>query len=110
MTTAVDDEGVTALGATLIRRWVPFGRLLRRNGVEVTPGQVRDLLRVLPLLTLRDRESVYYAARATLCSTKSDRPRFDLAFLQFWGRQLSIPADTRSQPAPPPAPPLSRQP
>ena len=110
MTTAVDDEGVTAFGATLIRRWVAFGRLLRRNGVEVTPGQVRDLLRVLPLLNLRDRESVYYAARATLCSSKSDLPRFDLAFRQFSAGNCSIPAETRSQPRPDPPRPSACNP
>jgi uncharacterized protein with von Willebrand factor type A (vWA) domain len=75
-----------------------FGRLLRRNGVETTAGQMRDLLRVLPLLEIGDRESVYYAARALLCARRDDLPRFDLTFRQFWGRtrQIVIPSDTGS--------------
>ncbi|HVF99320.1 MAG TPA: VWA domain-containing protein [Chloroflexia bacterium] len=86
------------LGNRLTQRWIAFGRLLRRNGVETTSGQVRDLLRVLPLLDLSDRESVYFASRALLCSRREDLPRFDLTFRQFWGRtrQIIIPSDTGS--------------
>jgi uncharacterized protein with von Willebrand factor type A (vWA) domain len=87
-----------ALGNRLARRWIDFGRLLRRNGVETTSGQVRDLLRALPLLDLQDRDGVYYASRALLCARKEDLPRFDLVFRQFWGRtrQIIIPSDTGS--------------
>jgi uncharacterized protein with von Willebrand factor type A (vWA) domain len=86
------------LGDRLARRWVEFGRLLRRNGVEVTPAQVRDLLRVLPMLNLGERDCVYFAARATLCSRKSDLPLFDLSFREFWGRNrhLILPSSTSS--------------
>lgn len=94
-----------ALGGRLARRWIDFGRLLRRNGVMCTSGQMRDLLRALPLLDLRDREAVYFAARSLLCSRKDDLPKFDLTFRQFWGRtrQIIIPSDTGSldsRPAP----------
>src|SRR5438132_7476900 len=86
------------LGDKLARRWIDFGRLLRRNGVDTTPGQMRDLLRALPLLDLGDRETVYYASRALLCARKEDLPKFNLVFRQFWGRtrQIIIPSDTGS--------------
>lgn len=86
------------LGARLAQRWINFGRLLRRNGVNTTSGQVRDLLRILPLLDLSDRETVYHASRSLLCSRREDLPRFDLVFRQFWGRtrQIIIPSDTGS--------------
>ena len=74
------------LADRLTRRWVDFGRLLRRNGVAVTAGQVRDLLRALPLLDLKDRNEIYFASRAMLCARKEDLPRFDLTFRQFWAR------------------------
>src|SRR5205814_6309296 len=88
----------SALEERLARRWIDFGRLLRRNGVETTAGQVRDLLRALPLLDLWDRDAVYFAARALLCARKEDMPRFDLVLRQFWGRtrQIIIPSDTGS--------------
>ena len=93
-----DRQSLDALGVKLERRWVEFGRLLRRNGVHLSPGQVQGLLRVLPTLDPADRDTIYYAARALLCSRKEDLPRFDLTFRQFWGRtrQLIIPSDTGS--------------
>jgi uncharacterized protein with von Willebrand factor type A (vWA) domain len=99
-------SALSTLGDRLARRWLEFGRLLRRNGVETTAGQMRDLLRVLPLLDLGDRETVYFAGRALLCARRDDLPRFDLTFRQFWGRtrQIIIPSDTGSlQPQRPPA-------
>ncbi|MDQ6747740.1 MAG: VWA domain-containing protein [Candidatus Dormibacteraeota bacterium] len=65
-------------------------------------------MRALPLLDLRDRDSVYFAARTTLCARKSDLWPFDLAFRQFWGRnrQLVLPSDTGALPEPPANPPL----
>jgi len=88
----------SALGDRLTRRWIDFGRLLRRNGVAVTAGQVRDLLRALPLVDLKDRNEVYFASCAMLCARKDDLPKFDLTFRQFWGRtrQIIIPSDTGS--------------
>jgi uncharacterized protein len=87
-----------ALGDRLARRWVEFGRLLRRNGVQTTAGQMRDLLDVLHagLIDSADRQDVYFTARALLCSRHEDWPRFDLIFRQFWGRtrQIIIPSDT----------------
>jgi uncharacterized protein with von Willebrand factor type A (vWA) domain len=89
---------LAAVGDKVARRWIAFGRLLRRNGVETTAGQVRDLLRALALIDLGDREVTYFTARALLCARREDLPRFDLAFRQFWGRtrQLIIPSDTGS--------------
>lgn len=86
------------LGTKLARRWIAFGRLLKRNGVHLSPAQMQDLLRVLPSLDAADRDSIYFASRTLLCSRKEDLPRFDLTFRQFWGRtrQMIIPSDTGS--------------
>jgi uncharacterized protein with von Willebrand factor type A (vWA) domain len=53
----------------------------------------------LPVLDLGDRDSVYFAARASLCSRRSDLPLFDLSFRQFWGaqRHLVLPLEGRSR-------------
>jgi uncharacterized protein with von Willebrand factor type A (vWA) domain len=89
---------VDALGDKLVRRWIDFGRLLRRNGVQTTADQMHDLLSVLgdPAQDWADRQTIYYTARALLCSRHEDWPRFDLIFRQFWGRtrQIIIPSDT----------------
>ena len=101
-TLSTQNSALDALGDKLARRWIDFGRLLRRNGVATTSGQMRDLLRALPLLDLRDRQGIYFASRALLCSRKEDLPKFDLVFRQFWGRtrQIIIPSDTGSLDAP----------
>ncbi|HEX6606569.1 MAG TPA: hypothetical protein VF276_06600, partial [Chloroflexia bacterium] len=87
-----------ALGDKLVRRWIDFGRLLRRNGVQTTADQMHDLLSVLsdPTQDWTDRQTIYYTARALLCSRHEDWPRFDLIFRQFWGRtrQVIIPSDS----------------
>ncbi len=87
-----------ALGGRLVKRWIRFGRLLRRNGVPTTAGQMRELLRALPMLDLADRQEVYFAARALLCSRREDLPVFDVVFRQFWGsaRHVLIPSDAAS--------------
>src|SRR6187200_2481762 len=92
------DDGLSSLGGKLTRRWVEFSRLLKRNGVQVSPTQMQDLLRALPELDLADRDTIYHAGRALLCSRKEDLPRYDLTFRQFWGRtrQMIIPSDTGS--------------
>ena len=103
-----------ALGTGLIRRWIDFGRLLRRNGIATSAGQMHDLLRVLaePEVEWTDRETIYRIARALLCARHEDWAGFDLIFRQFWGRtrQMIIPSDStaprpETQPAAPPAPP-----
>jgi uncharacterized protein with von Willebrand factor type A (vWA) domain len=92
------NQTIEAFGTRLARRWIAFGRLLKRNGVHLSPAQMQDLLRVLPTLDAADRDAMYYASRALLCSRKEDLPRFDLTFRQFWGRtrQMIIPSDTGS--------------
>ena len=109
------------LGDRLVRQWVAFARLLRRNGVATTPAQLRDLLRTLaaPEWSWAEREQVYLVARALLCARHEDWPRFDLIFRQFWGRthKMVIPSDqaaprpeTHPVPGTPPPPAADRPP
>ncbi len=105
------------VGDQQMRRWVDFGRLLRRNGVATTAGQVRDLLAVLSASEWdwSDRETVYLVARALLCARHDEWPRFDVIFRQFWGRtrQMIIPSDSAAlrpeTQGEPPAQPLGGQ-
>ncbi|HUS17708.1 MAG TPA: VWA domain-containing protein [Chloroflexia bacterium] len=100
------ERGVTTQqgpGDQLLRRWIEFGRLLRRNGVGLTAGQVGDLLHFVstPGWDWSDRDTMYLVARALLCGRHEEWPRFDVIFRQFWGRtrQVIIPSDaTTSRP------------
>ena len=63
-----------------------FGRLLRRAGLEVDPGQTATFVRALTLLGLDDRSDVRVAGRAIFVRRAEDRPLYDAAFDLFWRR------------------------
>src|SRR3954470_11807870 len=63
-----------------------FGRLLRRAGLDVDPGQTVTFVRALTLLGLDDRRDVRVAGRAIFVRRAEDRPLYDAAFDLFWRR------------------------
>lgn len=63
-----------------------FGRLLRRVGLEVDPGQTATFLRALTLLGLGDRRDVLVAGRTIFVRRAEDRPLYNAAFDLFWRR------------------------
>ena len=100
---------------TLVRNAVTFGRLLRRLGLGVTPGQTRLFLEALEQVGW-DRQGVVRAAgRAVFVRRREDRELYDRAFALFWRRHASlgdapllprIRQDRRTPPTyPAPAPP-----
>lgn len=68
---------------------VGFARLLRGLGLAVPIGSVLDFGEALGLVGIDRRESVYWAARATLVRRPEDLPLFDRAFAVFWERRQS---------------------
>jgi uncharacterized protein len=63
---------------------VAFGRLLRELGLTVPIGSVISFADALGLVSLDDRDPVYWAARATLVHRPEDLPLFDRAFRVFF--------------------------
>ncbi len=63
---------------------VMFARLLRGAGMDISPEQVVDLLRVLAAIGVTEREDVYLAARALYVRRRQDLPVFDRAFELFF--------------------------
>ena len=63
-----------------------FGRLLRRVGLEVDPGQTASFLRALTLIGLGNRRDVRVAGRTIFVRRVEDRPLYDAAFDLFWRR------------------------
>ena len=63
-----------------------FGRLLRRVGLEVDPGQTASFLRALTLIGLGSRRDVRVAGRTIFVRRVEDRPLYDAAFDLFWRR------------------------
>src|SRR5690348_6475581 len=68
----------------LIERITGFCRLLRDRGLQVTPSESIDAVRVLPLLDLADRTDLYLALRVLLTTRRDDLPVFDALFAQWW--------------------------
>jgi uncharacterized protein with von Willebrand factor type A (vWA) domain len=65
-----------------------FGRLLRRAGLDVDPGQTATFLRALTLLGLGNRRDVRVAGRTIFVRRAEDQPLYDAAFDLFWRRPV----------------------
>jgi hypothetical protein len=61
-----------------------FARLLRGLGLSVPIGCVLTFTEALGALGIDQRDSVYWAGRATLVRRPEDLPLFDRAFAVFW--------------------------
>jgi hypothetical protein len=78
-------------------RVVEFARLLRQNGVRVSPAEAADAVRAVALAGLADRDTFRAALRATLVKRGADAATFDRLFaLHFSGMARVIEALERS--------------
>ncbi len=71
----------------LVSNCVLFGRLLRRAGLPVDPGQTRDFARAITLIGLGRKPEVKAAGRATFVRRREERAVYDAAFELFWRRR-----------------------
>lgn len=81
-----DSEGLPT-GGHLLAHVLQFGRLLRLMGINVSLSQMLDLVKALGYISITDRDSFYYSARALLVNRREDLPVFDQAFRIFWDMQ-----------------------
>lgn len=68
----------------LLRNMVLFGRLLRAQGVEVTPTQTLDLVEAVKYIDLSCREDFKNTARTILVNRYDHLALFDRVFDLFW--------------------------
>jgi len=68
----------------LLANLLYFARLLRRLGLAVNTGQVRDLAVGLTHIDIGQRDDFYHAASSFLVHSPEERVLFDRAFDQFW--------------------------
>jgi len=64
-----------------------FGRLLRRAGLEVSPGQTTTFLRALTLIGVDDRSDARVAGRTIFVRRWEDLPTYEAAFDLFWRKR-----------------------
>jgi uncharacterized protein len=79
-----------------VARLVAFGRDLRHRGLPVGTGRILTFVRAVGSLGPIDRDGLYWAARASLVSSKPDIETFDAAFEQ-WIRTLAPEGELRIQ-------------
>jgi hypothetical protein len=72
------------MAAALIHNLLRFGHVLRRGGLDVHPGRMRDAVVALERVGLRRREDVRATLRCLLVHRREDIPFFDDAFDRFW--------------------------
>ncbi|HLC40073.1 MAG TPA: VWA domain-containing protein [Methylomirabilota bacterium] len=88
-------------GRNLANAVIKFCRLLRAEGVGVTPSESVDALRALGCLDLGDRNEVYWGLRAVLTAGPEDIPIFDRLFAEFWSLANSTPPEFLGGPVSP---------
>ena len=73
-------------GDVLLANAMRFGRILRRAGLEVSPGQTATFVRALVLLGFDRRSDVRAAGGAIFVRRREDWVRYQAAFDLFWRR------------------------
>jgi hypothetical protein len=80
-------------GHALVANAVAFGRLLRRAGLPVEPGQTRLFLDALAETGVASPALARFAGHAVFVRRREDLPVFDQAFSLFWRRHGTPGAD-----------------
>jgi hypothetical protein len=71
----------------LLENLLVFGRILRREGIDVHPGRLLDVVEALGHANLGARDEVYHACRALLVHRHEQLAIFDRVFEAFWREQ-----------------------
>jgi uncharacterized protein with von Willebrand factor type A (vWA) domain len=74
-------------GDVFLANAMRFGRILRRAGLEVEPGQTATFVRALALLGFSRRSDVRAAGGAIFVRRREDRTLYEAAFDLFWRRR-----------------------
>ncbi|MEZ4523105.1 MAG: VWA domain-containing protein [Thermomicrobiales bacterium] len=77
-------ENGIQLGERFVNRALRFGRVLRANGVMVTPGQVMTFIDSTRHVGLNDRRLFREAAETCLVTKYEDMETFEAVFDRYW--------------------------
>ena len=72
------------LGGRLSENIMHFGRVLRRAGLPIGPGQVIDAIRAVTQVGLGNRVDFYWTLHSVFVNRRDQRDVFDQAFHIFW--------------------------
>lgn len=77
-------NGVTTVDYDVTSHVTRFCRALRDHGLMAGPSESADALRAIVLVDLLAPDSVYWALRSVLVSSRHEVPTFDSLFTRFW--------------------------
>jgi hypothetical protein len=80
-------------GGYLLAHLLRFGQLLRVMGMDVSTGQVLDLVEALQHVNITERFDFYHTCKALLVNRREDFVVFDQAFHLFWSATNEAPQD-----------------
>ena len=72
------------LGGRLSENIMHFGRVLRRAGLPIGPGQIIDAINAVTQVGLGHRGDFYWALHSVFVNRQDQRDIFDQAFHIFW--------------------------
>lgn len=84
MTDKEIQEAANRYGQRFVSRALRFGRVLRANGVMVTPGQIMTFIDATRHIGVHDRRIFREAAETSMVTRKEDIPIFHEVFDRYW--------------------------
>ena len=72
------------LGGRLAENIMHFGRVLRRAGLPIGPGQIIEAIRAVAQVGLGNRVDFYWTLHSVFVNRRDQRDIFDQAFHIFW--------------------------
>jgi uncharacterized protein with von Willebrand factor type A (vWA) domain len=78
-----------------------FGRVLRREGIDVHPGRLLDVVDALGYINIAARDEVYHTCRALLVHRREQLGVFDRVFAAFWRTHPDLGPDAANRPVEP---------
>jgi uncharacterized protein with von Willebrand factor type A (vWA) domain len=82
---------------SLVSNVARFADLLKREGADISLGEVLDAIKALTKITLLEKELFYFCLRTSLVKRPEFYVKFDLLFRQFWSADRSPPEDPRAE-------------
>ena len=78
------------MSGNLMFSLVKFGRLLRREGLDIHNGRIVDLPKAIETIDIGNRDDFYYVCRILLIHRHEDIALFDQLFHQFWRKNAAL--------------------
>ncbi len=97
MTTPIAEDTVMNDPGVYLAKLSAFSRMLRREGLVISPKETEDAARLLTALGFEDRQQVKTALRTVYAKSKEEQISFDRCFDSFFVSEESMRARAKQQ-------------